>query len=313
MPQTPDDFTQNGLSVVVPVHNGAATLPELVSRIGAVTDALGLRVEIILVNDGSRDASWATIQSLQQRVPSVRGINLSRNFGQHNALLCGIRAATRGTIVTIDDDLQHPPEAIPSLLEALEAGADVVYAPPKRQQHGLLRNIASRLVKLPLRNAMGAATARNVSAYRAFRTWVREAFTDYEGGFVSIDVLLTWGTASFASVPVEHAPRTTGKTNYTTRALMTHAFNMLTGFSALPLQVASVVGFAFTGLGLSLLAFVLIRWLVIGSIVPGFTFLASAISIFSGVQLFALGIIGEYLARMHFRTLGQPCYVVRED
>jgi undecaprenyl-phosphate 4-deoxy-4-formamido-L-arabinose transferase len=241
----------------------------------------------------------------------VKGIQLSRNFGQHNAILCGIRAAQGELIVTMDDDLQHPPEEIPKLIEKLAEGYDVVYGTPEYQQHGLWRNLASRLTKLALQSIMGAETARNASAFRAFTARIREAFASYNSPFVSIDVLLTWGTTYFTSIPVRHDERHGGRSNFTFRKLVVHAINMMTGFSTLPLQLASLIGFLFTLFGLIVFGFVIARYIVLGYSVPGFPFLASVIAIFSGAQLFALGIIGEYLARMHFRTMGRPYSVIR--
>jgi len=299
------------VSVIVPVYNSAPILARLVDRLEPVLRALGTSYELVLVNDGSRDDSWAAIGQLCRRHAWVRGIDLMRNYGQHNALLCGIRAARYATVVTIDDDLQHPPEEIPTLLAALEIGNDVVYGAPVAEQHGLLRDVASRVTKLALSQAMGAPIARQVSAFRVFRTPLRDAFAGYDGYHVSIDVLLTWGTTRFAAVPVHHAARADGVSSYTFRKLVAHAMNMMTGFSTFPLQIASLVGFGCTLFGVAVLAWVLGRWLIYGSVVPGFPFLASVIAIFSGAQLFALGIIGEYLARVHFRTMNRPPYAVR--
>jgi undecaprenyl-phosphate 4-deoxy-4-formamido-L-arabinose transferase len=300
-------------SVVVPVYNSEGILPELVGRLEVALQACAATFELILVNDGSRDHSWDAICDLSARYAWVRGINLMRNYGQHNALLCGIRAANSDVIVTMDDDLQHPPEEIPVLLNKLAEGYDVVYGTPQSEQHGLWRDLASQVTKLALQSAMGADIARNVTAFRVFRKQVRDAFSNYQGPFVSIDVLLTWGTTKFAAIHVRHNPRRTGKSNYTFRKLVTHAFNMMTGFSALPLQFASMIGFGFTVLGLLILVYVIGRFFVEGGSVPGFPFLASMIAIFSGAQLFALGIIGEYLARMHFRMMERPTYVIRHQ
>jgi undecaprenyl-phosphate 4-deoxy-4-formamido-L-arabinose transferase len=276
-----------------------------------VLGKLGLSFEIILVNDGSRDRSWKVVEELVQRFETVRGLNLMRNYGQHNALLAGIRQAQYEMVVTLDDDLQNPPEEIPKLLHKIAEGYDVVYGTPQREQHGFWRDKASRVTKFALQGAMGAETARKVSAFRVFRTQVREAFEGYSGPFVSIDVLLTWGTTRFASVPVRHDARAVGASNYTFRKLVAHALNMMTGFSVLPLKIASWMGFAFTAFGFLVLLYVVGRYLIQGGSVPGFPFLASTIAIFSGVQLFALGIIGEYLARMYFRTMQKPAYAVR--
>ena len=298
------------VSVVVPVYNSEKILPALVDRLAGAIDAGNQLGELILVNDGSQDGSWDTIKLLASRHSWIRGFTLMRNYGQHNALLCGIRAANCPVIVTIDDDLQSPPEEIPRLLAQLDEGYDVVYGTPLRQAHGLLRNLASSITKLALQNALGSETARKVSAFRAFRTHLREAFANYTGPYVSIDVLLTWGTRKFTAVPVQHNARQIGVSNYTISKLLAHAMNMLTGFNTLPLRIASIVGFLFTIFGFGILCYVVIRYIIGGTPVPGFPFLASIIAIFSGAQLFALGIMGEYLARMHFRLMDRPSYVI---
>jgi glycosyltransferase involved in cell wall biosynthesis len=283
----------------------------LVRRLHSALD--GLSFEIILVNDGSSDGSWKVIVDLAGQDPSIRGIDLMRNYGQHNAVLAGIRAARGAITVTIDDDLQHPPEEIHKLLAELERGRDVVYGTPARLPHSLFRNASSWIIKLVLQKAMGAETARKVSAFKAFRTDLRKAFQNYQSPFVSIDVVLTWGTRRFSSVEVEHRPRQIGKSNYTLRALVSHALTVATGFSTLPLRLASLLGFCFTFLGLLVLAYVLASYFVVHGSVPGFPFLASVIAIFSGAQLFALGIIGEYLARIHTRSMERPTYAVSEE
>ncbi len=303
--------TCRGLSIVIPVYRSEATLPELVRRLETVLNAIADDFELILVNDCSPDRSWEVICELAQQNSWIRAINLMRNYGQHNALLCGIRAATQDVIVTIDDDLQHPPEEIPKLLSKLGEGHDVVYGAPLHEQHGLGRDFASWITKLALQNVMGADIARQVSAFRILRSEVTAAFRNYSGAFVSIDVLLTWGTNRFSVIPVRHEPRKAGVSGYTLRKLITHAMNMMTGFSTLPLQFASIVGFTFTLFGVGVLAYVVGRFFLQGGSVPGFPFLASIIALFAGAQLFALGIIGEYLARMHFRMMERPSYVVR--
>lgn len=299
------------LSVIVPVYRSEKTLKELVSRLTSVCAELGSEYEILLVNDGSPDTSWKVITELSSQYPQLRGLSLMRNFGQHNALLCGIREAKFDVVITLDDDLQNPPEEIPKLLHKLNAGYDVVYGTREKEQHGFARDMASQITKWALTSTMGVECAKNVSAYRAFRTSLREAFKEYHNTFVNIDVLLTWGTNKFASEKVKHEERKEGQSNYNYRKLIVHALNMITGFTTLPLQIASLMGFAFTAVGGVTLSFVLIRWVVSGSVVPGFAFLASIICIFSGAQFFALGIIGEYMARMYFKTLNKPCYVLK--
>ena len=299
------------LSIVIPVYNSEESLPILLQRLAAFLPSIADRFEVVLVNDGSRDRSGEVVDRSAQEYDWVVGIQLMRNFGQHNALLAGIRSARFDTIVTMDDDLQHLPEEIPILLAKIAEGYDVVYGYPKHESHGIWRDLASRITKLTLQTAMGVDIANRVSSFRAFRTDVREAFADYSGAFVSIDVLLSWGGSRFAAVPISNPPRKLGQSNYTARKLIVHAMNMVTGFSTLPLQIASVVGFVFSIFGFCVLIFVLARYVIHGEKVAGFPFLASIISIFSGVQLFALGIIGEYLARIHFRVMEKPSYIIR--
>ncbi len=304
--------TKNSLSVVIPVYNAALNLAELTAELVKILPKISSKYELIFVNDASHDESWKVIQSLADQYPGVRGSCLMRNYGQHNALLCGIRAARYDIIVTMDDDLQNPPQEIPTLLQKLNEGYDVVYGTPEKEQHGLWRDLASQVTKLALKTTMGVKVARQVSAFRAFRTAIRDAFANYQSPLVSIDVLLTWGTTRFAAVPVAHHKRLRGTTNYTFKKLVVHSLNMVTGFTIIPLQIASMMGFIFTLFGIVLLLYVVGRYLIQGSPVSGFSFLASSIALFSGVQLFALGIIGEYLARIHFRSMDRPPYTIRE-
>jgi undecaprenyl-phosphate 4-deoxy-4-formamido-L-arabinose transferase len=301
------------VSAVVPVYRSEAILRSLCNRLLRVLQGCTAGFEIVLVEDCGGDNSWSVITDLVREDKRIRGIRMSRNYGQHNALLCGIRSAVHPVVVTLDDDLQNPPEEIPKLLAVLREGYDVAYGTPNAEQHRLLRNVASQITKLVLQGVMGAENARMVSAFRAFRTNIREAFSNYAGSFASIDILLTWGTTRFKAIGVQHDPRASGRSHYTLVKLLTHAMNLMTGFSVVPLQIASVVGFLFTTFGIGVFIYVLIRYLLQGTPVHGFTFLASIIAIFSGAQLFSLGMIGEYLARMHFRLMDMPSYTVSEE
>jgi undecaprenyl-phosphate 4-deoxy-4-formamido-L-arabinose transferase len=300
-------------SIVIPVYNSQGSLPILVKEIDAVMDREGWEHEIILVNDGSQDESWQVIEELASVYPSIRAFNLMRNYGQHNALLCGIRQAKNEVIITLDDDLQHPPGEIPKLLAKMEQGYDVVYGAPEEEKHSFWRNITSKLIKYILRKAMKISSAQTISAFRAFRTEVREAFSNYSGTYVSIDVLLSWGTTRFTSITVKHNERTIGKSRYTLKKLMNYAFTLITGFSILPLQVSSFLGFLSIIFGFIVLVYVVVRYILSGGVVPGFTFLASTLAIFSGVTLFAIGMIGEYLGRLFTRSLDYPPFTIRSE
>ena len=300
------------ISVVIPVYNSADTLEPLVDRLLKVFRDRVETCEILMVNDGSKDHCWQVIQDLASKHLQVRGFNLMRNFGQHNALLAGIRHAKGEVIVTMDDDLQNPPEEIPKLLVELAEGHTVVYGTPNQEQHGKVRGNASTFVKIALRVGLGFKHASHTSSFRAFRTELRNAFTDFHAKHVSIDVLLTWATTDFSWVIVQHDQRWSGKSGYSLRKLFDHTMNMLTSFSALPLRIASFIGFFFMAFGVLVLIYALAVYLSGGGSVPGFTFLASIIAIFSGVQLFSLGIIGEYIGRIHQQALNQPCYIILE-
>ena len=302
---------RTGVSVVIPVYNGALAVQALVDRTRVELARLAVEHEIILVNDGSRDASWRQIARLTDLSPIVLGIDLMRNYGQHAALLAGVRAARYDIVVTMDDDLQHRPEDIGRLIVALDEGFDVVYGTAASEERSIWRRVASRFTKLALAAALGADVAPMISSFRAFRTVVRDAFATFGGPYVCLDVLLAWGTSRFASVKVPHVGRQHGRSHYTFWKLVLHGLNLLTGFSTLPLHFASILGFLFTAFGILVLSYVMVAYLLQGGSVPGFPFLASVIAIFSGAQLFALGIIGQYLARIHYRTMDRPSYVVR--
>jgi undecaprenyl-phosphate 4-deoxy-4-formamido-L-arabinose transferase len=216
---------------VIPVYNGARTLVPLLDRLQTTLARVERPFEVIAVNDGSRDDSWDVLERESSRRPWLTGIDLSRNAGQHNALLCGIRAARHDVTVTIDDDLQHPPEEIPALLARLSDGHDVVYGSPERERHGFWRDAASRTIKRALSGIFGLSAVRDVSGFRAFRTELRDAFAQAGGPSVNLDVLLTWGTTKFGTVKVRHEARETGVSNYTFWTLTSHALGMLTGFA----------------------------------------------------------------------------------
>jgi len=300
------------LSVVIPVYNGEETLVPLAERLAQVLPGLARGYEVLLVNDGSRDGSWGVIEALSQRYAWVQGIDLTRNFGQHNALLCGIRAARFEVCITMDDDLQNLPEEIHGLLEKLDQGYDVVYGVPKKHRQSWWRNWGSVLTKWSVSFVVGrevSQSVRDVSTFRAFRTDLRRSFEAYHGAEVILDGLLGWSTTRFASVTVEEAPRTAGKSNYSFGKLASMALLILTNFSTAPLRLASILGFCFTVMGFLGLVYVVVQYFLLGS-VPGFTFLASTIFVFGGVQLFAIGIIGEYLARLFERSSGRPLYTI---
>ena len=301
------------VSIIVPVYNSEKTLLELTTRIENALSSFVNNFEIIFVNDGSSDDSWNVIVELAEHKTYVRGYNLMTNFGQHNALLAGINNAQYEIILTVDDDLQHPPEEIPRLLKTLCSGYDVVYGRPKLRSHSVWRNLSSKMLKTVLKVVLGAEMGGHSSAFRAFRSDLTRGFKNFNDAQLSIDVLLSWSASKVTHIQVEHDPRLVGNSGYTLRKLVALAFNMLTGYSTLPLRIASGVGFFTAFFGLGLFSYVVVRRLLQTNYVPGFTFMAAETALFAGLQLFAIGIIGEYIARLHFRTMGKPPYVIRDE
>ena len=300
---------KNSISVVIPVYNSGLILSSLVDRLFPALENISDTFEILLVNDGSYDNSWQIVSELTKKSRKIIGIDLMRNYGQHNALLCGIRTAKNDIVITMDDDLQHPPEEIHKLVEKLLEGFDVVYGIPLKQVHEPWRNFFSWFTKTVLSKMLGIKGIKTISAFRAIKTDLRKAFINFDSPNILIDALLTWGTSNFGIVEVNEEKRSAGRSNYTFIKLFQMAMLVLTGFSTIPLRIASAIGFFFTLFGGGVLVYVIIRALQEGSI-PGFPFLASIISIFSGVQLFTLGIFGEYLARIFNRSMDHPAYVI---
>ncbi len=297
------------LSIVVPIYRGETYIESLVLRLVKVLPKIVEKYEIILINDGSPDSSWAIIEQMVKKHKWVKGVCLMRNYGQHNATLCGIRLARYELILTMDQDLQHPPEEIPVLLAKLKEGFDVVYGAPKKLPQGFWRNVMTANIKRLLAKVMGVPSVQNISAFRLFRTHLRSAFENFQSPNLTVDVLLSWGTSRFASVQVEVAP--VERSNYNFSALVKATLLILTGYSTMPLRLASWVGFFMTLFGLAVFIYVIFIYFVAGSL-PGFPFLASIIALFNGAQLFALGIFGEYLARMFDRSMDRPSYVIHE-
>ncbi len=302
------------LSIVIPCYFARDFIAELVGEVHRDVGAWCTDYEIVLVNDGSTDGTWEVLLELQRDSPvPIRCIDLMRNFGQHNALYVGITHARHDVIVTMDDDLQHPPSAIAEMARALTPDIDLVYGVPREEQHGLWRDLASIITKWAFEKGLGIDFAADTSAFRLFRRDATTCFGRFTGSFVDIDALLCWHTQRVTMVKVEHRPRPYGESSYTFVSLVGHALKMVTLFTTVPLRIISVVGFTFALFGMGVFGYVMVAYLVFGSVVQGFTFLASITALFAGAQLFSIGVLGEYLARVHFQTVGYPPAVKRHD
>jgi len=299
------------VSVVIPVYNSAATLPLLIDRLMNVLTGQEHSFEIICVDDGSRDDSWNLLCQLQREHPGqIVAIQLMRNFGQHNALMCGFRHTQGRFVVTIDDDLQHPPEELPKLLAAIEEGGhDLVYGNPDRRQHRAWRNVGSLLVNAAYR--LMFRTKVSISAFRVMRRELLDAIFPYTLNYTFVDGLLAWNTQRVGEVIVEHHPRHAGRTGYSLSKLVCLALNLFTNFSLLPLQVVSLMGFAAATAGLAAGGYYLVQYFQNSIMIPGYASTIVSILVLGGVQLLSLGIIGEYLGRLHLNVNRKPQYTIR--
>jgi glycosyltransferase involved in cell wall biosynthesis len=300
------------VSVVVPCYRSAATLPRLVEGLSSVLPDATTAYEVILVVDGSPDNTWEVASQLSAKFPNTRAIRLARNYGQHNALIAGVRQAQYEVVVTMDDDLQHPPDQVPVLLSALRDDIDLVYGVPAEEEHGFFRSLASRAVKASMASVLGIHDAKSISAFRAFRTFLRDGFDGLDGPHASVDVALSWSTTRITEQRVRMEDRAEGRSNYTPRMLFKHAANMLTGYSTTPLRLVGYLGFACALFGLLLFGVIIYKFATGATTVPGFTSIASMIALFSGAQMLAIGVLGEYVGRLHSGSMGRPTYVIRE-
>jgi len=305
------DSEKTQISAVIPVYNSAQTLHELQERLEKVLQELvGSRYELIFVNDGSSDSSWKILKEMASTNETITAINLTRNFGQHNALMCAFSHATGKYIVTIDDDLQNPPEEIPKLFKEINNGHDVVYGIFDTKQHSKFRNLGSRFVQFIYRKTFNINT--QVTSFRIIKREIIQRILSYDKSFTYIDGFISWFTINIANVRVEHHQRQEGISGYSLSKLLVLAFNMMTNFSIVPLQIASLTGlmFAFVGFGFGM--FFLWKKLLFGIPVSGFTSIIVSITIFSGVQLVTMGILGEYIGRIHINVNKRPQYAIRD-
>lgn len=299
------------ISVTIPVYNSAKTLSALAGRLVKAMDKSGYRYELVFVDDGSTDGSWQVLEKIYGENKNIRIVSLNRNFGQHNALMCGFKFAKGDYIVTIDDDLQNPPEEIPKLVKKIEEGYDVVYGEYISKHHSPLRNIGSGLIQIVYKKTFGVNG--NLTAFRIIRKIITDNLLRYDRNYTFIDGLIAWNTKNIGYVNVRHDTRTSGRSGYTLGKLVGLSFNMLTNFSIFPLQLASIMGFFLSFIGIFIALFFIFKKLLYGIPVTGFASIIVSVTLFSGAQLITIGLIGEYIGRIHLNINNKPQYIIRES
>jgi len=303
------------LSFVIPVYNSEKTVGEVVRRIGAMVAALDTPYdhEIILVNDGSRDGSFAVCCALAKQDRHIKAISFSKNFGQANAIMAGLRRANGDYVVCLDDDLQTPPEEVPKMLQTLlEGNYDLVYGNYAHKKHNLFRNFGTRMNAFMQTVMLGKPKQIATSSFFIVRRFAVREVARYDKPFPYIPGLFLQVTRNVGSVEVRHDARKEGKSGYTFRRLMLLWLNGFTNFSVKPLRWATLVGSIFALVALVLTAIVLIRSFTDPSSVAGWSSTIISVLFLGGVQLLSIGLLGEYIGRIYLSINKTPQYVVRE-
>jgi len=303
------------ISIVVPCYRSGAWLETLVDRVRATLSPLGRTHELILVNDASPDdVTWLAIRKLAEANPEVVGIDLMGNVGQFRALLCGMEAARGDLVVTMDDDLQHPPEEIPRLLEAIDAdqGLECVFGSYTVKRHSRLRNLGTRLVARVYESAYRKPGDVELTSFRVLRRSLVAAMLSHRTVKPVIGALILQSTGRIASVPVEHHPRVEGSSGWRPGRLIGAAVDNVVNASTAPLRIVSLAGILIAMFSFFLAAFYFVQGLLAEDGVAGFPTIVVLVIFFGGSILAAVGLLGEYVVRIVTEVTGPPRYVVRE-
>lgn len=299
-------------SVVVPVYNSARILPELHRRLSEALRGLGGGYEIVFVDDCGPQDCWSVLAALAGSDPQVRAIQLMRNAGQGNATLCGLAHARGEFVITMDDDLQHPPEEITRLVAALRDEVDVVMGVPRVKRHHWFRRLASGVMDRANSHFLAKDPALRFSSFRLIRRPVLEGLLQLRTLSPALSPMIHSVTRRIRSVEFDHAARFEGRSGYSTARLMAHAMSNLIGYTVSPLRWLAGIGVVGIALSLGFAVVVLVRYFAGGITVPGWTTIAILLLLVSGFNFFAFAILGEYLLRILQRANDTPQYLVRQ-
>lgn len=301
------------VSFVIPCYRSENTLEGVILEIKEAMNKLGkYTYEVILINDSSPDNTWKTIERLSAENENVIGVNFSKNFGQHAALMAGMRETTGDYVVCLDDDGQTPANEVDKLLLALEEGADAVYARYGNKKHSLFRNFGSRVNDMMTRIMLGKPKELFISSYFGVKRFVVEDMVRYQNSYPYVIGLVLRATKNIVNVDVTHREREEGRSGYTLKKLLGLWFNGFTAFSVTPLRIATVIGVFCAVLGFAYGLYLFIRRLVDPNMVMGFSSIMCTILFVGGMLMIMLGLVGEYIGRIYICLNNSPQYVIRE-
>ena len=297
-------------SIIIPVYNSEKSIARVVELIFKEVD---LEKEIILVNDCSRDNSKNVCIELCRRYKEVKFINLSKNFGQHNAIMAGISVVSGDVIVCMDDDLQTPPSEVMKLIDALDKGDyDVVYGNYEEKKHSTFRNFGTKVNEIMTNKLLGKPKDIKMTSFLVMKKYIADEISKYRYAYPYLGGLIFRTTSNVGKVLVTHKSRTEGKSNYNFRKLIALWFNGVINFSVAPLRLTSFIGTIFAGVGFLYLIAIIIKKFIDSSIVLGWTSIMATVIFFGGIQLISIGLIGEYIGRLYLNINEKPQYVIRE-
>jgi len=300
------------LSIVVPVYRSAQILPMLVDQIhGEMKDGgWEERFELLLINDASPDNSWQVIRELAQSHSFVKGVSLRRNFGQHNAIMAGLNHVSGELIILMDDDLQHPPQAIGDMVRAIDDGYDVCYTNYLNRQHAGWKKLGSKFNDMVATRLLGKPKGLYLSSFKALRAEIAQEVIRYDGPYAYVDGLILDSTRSITTIDIEHQARPDGVGNYNMRRSISLWLKMATSFSVFPLRLATYAGFALAALSLVMILFVIVQKFLHPEFPRGWASLIATVLFIGGVQTFCIGVMGEYLGRTYLKLNRKPQFVV---
>ncbi|MDR2043386.1 MAG: glycosyltransferase family 2 protein [Clostridium sp.] len=300
------------VSFIIPCYRSEHTLSPVIAEIESTMETAGYPYEIILVNDGSPDHTYDTIKSLCANKTYVKGIDFSRNFGQHAAIMAGLRHGSGDYLVCLDDDGQTPADEAGKLLGKLEEGYDAVYAKYEHKRHSVFRNLGSKVNERMTRIMLGKPAHLYISSYFAVKRFVAEDMVKYENCYPYVIGLVLRATRNIANVPVCHREREKGNSGYTMKKLLGLWFNGFTAFSIKPLRFATVLGMVCAGIGFLYGIYTVVKRLLDPQVPMGFSAMMSAVVFFGGMIMVMLGLLGEYIGRIYISLNNSPQYVIRE-